>query len=142
MKALEKLPIAISLFVAPDYHANHLIYVNDEDFWESSSLLNYYLGFHSFNHHLSTYCSENYNFWLTESSADGQIPYLCDTLDEGLVTREFEYFKIPLTPREFGPEPSAVEEEIRFVVPCWLTNQSTSFTSSDMKYSLVNKKTL
>ena len=31
--------------------------------------------------------------------ADGQIPYLCDTLDEGLVTREFDYFKIPLTPR-------------------------------------------
>ena len=48
--------------------------------------------------------------------SDGQIPYLCDTLDEGLVTREFEYFKIPLTPREYVPEPSPVQEEIRFVL--------------------------
>ncbi|XP_063677868.1 potassium voltage-gated channel subfamily A member 1-like isoform X6 [Bolinopsis microptera] len=45
--------------------------------------------------------------------SDGQIPYLCDTLDEGLVTREFEYFKIPLTPREFEPVPSPAVEEIR-----------------------------
>ncbi|KAL5251881.1 hypothetical protein ACHWQZ_G014878 [Mnemiopsis leidyi] len=45
--------------------------------------------------------------------SDGQIPYLCDTLDEGLVTREFEYFKIPLTPREYDTDPSPVQEEIR-----------------------------
>ena len=34
----------------------------------------------------------------------GQIPYLCDRMDEGLITREFEFFKIPLIPQEFEME--------------------------------------